>query len=108
MSLLEDKLHMWDLTDAESIAMQEAEAREQRWHEFVNWLKMVPADLHAAQLRTIANLMSGQRDPYYTPQHIIDRYDAFVETEGWDGVLTALARAIREQQEDAAEVERRR
>ena len=87
------------------IAAREAEReREERWAEFVSWARHArPSVL----LRTVSLLMEGQRDPFYA-NSATDRIDGFAETEGWDGVLSAIARAMREEEQFRRELVDRR
>lgn len=80
-----------DVADIER-AMDE-EQREQRWNEFVAWVKQArPSVL----LYYIGQLMDGHTDPYLIPSAVQERLSGFEETEGWPGVLSAIARAMRE------------
>lgn len=68
----------------------EEDERSQRWLEFTAWLRLARPSV---VLRHVADLMDGQRDPYYRlPSEILD----FQETEGWSGVLSVLARVTKE------------
>jgi len=68
--------------------------REQLWADFVGWLH--PAQVPTL-LRNVADLMSGQRDPYHIPLVVQQPILAFAETEGWPSVLNAIARVLKEQ-----------
>lgn len=78
-------------TDLRVLLDREDEAeREQRWLEFTAWVQQARAP---TLLRHVADLMDGQRDPYYRlPSEILD----FAETEKFSGVLVAMARAMRD------------
>lgn len=80
-----------DVLDIER-AMDEQQ-REERWNEFVAWVKRArPSVL----LYYIVALMDDHRDPFHFPPMVIERIMGFQETEGWSGVLSAIARAMRE------------
>lgn len=94
---------------------EEEDAREERWEEFVAFLR----DRHRAgfewglMVAFIGGLMiaSEQHVEPMTPLvlcQLARRATGFAETEGWPGVLSAVARAMTEQAAEAAEIERRR
>ena len=68
--------------------------REQLWADFTAWLSdgRVPTIL-----RTVADLMEDRRDPYHIPLVVQEPILNFAETEGWHGVLGAIARVLKEQ-----------
>lgn len=70
------------------------EARAARWNEFVAFARQASIPI---LLDDVAKLLRGQTDPWYAHRGIDERLSAFAETEGWDGVLNAIARAYREQ-----------
>src|SRR6185295_7821205 len=85
--------------DEQVLIDREDEAlREQLWADFVGWLH--PAQVPTV-LRHVADLMSGRCDPYYIPMVVQQPILNFAETEGWDGVLNAIARVMREQADGA-------
>lgn len=75
-------------------------AREQRWAEFVAWLRYLGRTSNwYVVLARVADAYGGAADAAIT---------GFAETEQWSGVLSAVARAMNEQATEAAEIERRR
>ena len=84
-------------------ARDEEQAREERWSAFVAHLR---AGRPSVLLRHVADLLDDRPDWHYEGLGLYERFRAFAETEGWPGVLNAIAQAMREA--DAAEVERRR
>lgn len=78
----------------------EEAAREQRWAEFVAWLRDLGRTYNwDVVLWRVADAYGCDEDAT-----IAD----FAESEGWPGVLSAVARAMNEQATEAAEIERRR
>jgi hypothetical protein len=80
------------------LILAEEDERAARWARFVAWCrgdrpKSDPE--YATLLWHIERNMRGDADWYYTA--INDEILAFQEWEGWDGVLNAVARAIREE-----------
>lgn len=72
---------------------QEEEERIERWDEFIAWVKQARLPV---VLRTVADLIEERRDPYHIPVLIQERILNFQETEGWIGVLSAIARALKD------------
>ncbi len=80
--------------DEQMVMLREDEAiREQRWIDMADWLK---SGRTPTLLRTIADLMEDRRDLYHIPVVVQQPLLDFVETEGWSGVLSCLARVMRE------------
>lgn len=94
-----------DTRDEHDPQRDAAAAREQRWADFIAYVKNArPACL----LRHIADLMEDRGDWHYEQLGVYDHLKGFADTEGWEGVLSAVARAMKEQAAEAAEIERRR
>ena len=80
--------------DEQALMLAEDEAiREQRWIDFADWVKSARSSI---LLRSIADLMDGQRDPYHIPSCVQAPILNFQETEGWSGVLSCVARVVKE------------
>ena len=80
--------------DEQMVLDREDEAiREQRWTDFSDWVKSARSSI---LLRSIADLMDGQRDPYHIPSCVQAPILNFQETEGWSGVLSCVARVVKE------------
>lgn len=85
---------LYGLPEEEIQRRQEEEARAERWAAFVAWARQArPSVL----LRHVGDLMDARSAPYYRSE-AKDRLLAFSESEGWDGVLNAIARAMREEE----------
>ena len=88
-------------------ARDDEDARAQRWAAFVQVLK----DYHGrgaggswgGTVQAVADAMDDLQTSAMT-----DQCQAFAETEGWDGVLSCLARAMREEARDRNELLDRR
>ena len=66
------------------------DARRQALEDFVAWLMTGRASV---QLRHVADLLDGLRDPYY--DSIAKReIDAFADAHGWPDTLRAIAQAM--------------
>lgn len=71
---------------------EDEQARADRWAAFTAWA--AHADV-PTMLEHVARLMRGRTDPYYGCAGIDQRFTDFAETEGWSGVLSAIARVRR-------------
>lgn len=111
---------MWKSTDAigDRLATEEREqqcaeeaAREHRWMTFVGVIRerMATRQCLSTTLEDLCNARfwyeSGDESaaPVFE-QRCID----FAESEGWSGLVSAFARALREKDAEVAEIERRR
>lgn len=79
--------------------------REQRWTAFVTFMReQARAGVHLTGLTFGGWVLDvGTRR-----EELRGAVDDFAESEGWPATLRALARAMEEQQAEAAEIERRR
>lgn len=68
--------------------------REARWAEFRAFVRQARVPV---LLRHVADLMDGQRDPYYHAMRVTEVLESFQDTEGWNGVLSAIAQAMQKE-----------
>lgn len=93
--------------EAEIAARKDEQIREQRWAEFVALIHRHENYQYWCWHDMVVNVASAMSRPGANTE-TIQAMRSFAETEGWDGVLAALSRAMKEQQAEAAEIERRR
>ncbi len=97
---------MTQYDEAEAARRQDEDIREQRWTAFV--ARMRDAAKHYDWSSVVCEVHFAMAGAALGGNSITRDVINFSETEGWPGVLCAIARAMKEADADAAEVERRR
>jgi hypothetical protein len=86
-----------DIDDAPDPQREDDAIRERRWTRFGDVLREF---LTSEWLTEIAHAYRKRHDPdAFGPGRLAWHIQQFAETEGWDGVLNAIARALREDSE---------
>lgn len=92
---------LYGLPEEEIQRRQEEEARAERWAAFVEEIRQWMRDGISAHM-LIHAVASAMEYPWFTgvlsADLRIQPARNFAETEGWDGVLNAIARAMREEE----------
>lgn len=90
----------YDVDETDQLNREEDDAREQRWAEFVAWARDYAAE--DGGFGYLVTLAGREMDALFEPdEHDIEAKARmvlrnFAETEGWSGVLNAIARALRQ------------
>lgn len=87
-----------DILDLCDPVYEDEDARAKRWAEFVIWCKGDRVKTYSewsTLLHYVYQNMRGAGDWHH--EAINDTILNFADVEGWDGVLNAIARAMREQ-----------